>query len=65
VSVTVNGKPEPLPEPPTLSALLSRLALEGPFALARNGEFVPRDSYAECGLNPGDEIEIVHPAAGG
>jgi len=65
MSLIVNGKPEPLPEPPVLSALLQRLSLQPPFALARNGEFVPRDQYAVCGLYPGDEIEIVHPAAGG
>jgi sulfur carrier protein len=65
MSVVVNGKLEPLPEPPVVSALLQRLALRPPFALARNGEFIPRDQYAQCGLHPGDEIEIVHPAAGG
>ena len=65
MSVTVNEQIEPMPQPQTLAALLQHLAPEMPYAVARNGEFVPRDSYAECGLNPGDRIEIVRPSAGG
>ncbi len=63
--VFVNGLPQPLPEPQTLDALLRELSPPHPFAVARNGDFVPRSSYAECGLRSGDEIEIVRPAAGG
>ena len=63
--VTVNEQTLPMPEPHTLDALLQRLVPEQPFAVARNGEFIPRRSYAECGLNPGDRIEIVRPSAGG
>lgn len=63
--VLVNGQPQPLPQPPTLSELLDRIAPLPPFAVARNGDFVPRQTYAECSLQPGDVIEIVHPAAGG
>jgi sulfur carrier protein len=65
MSLTVNGHPEPLPQPATLDALLTRLSPQSPFAVACNGDFVPRDAYAECALNPGDEIEIVRPSAGG
>jgi len=63
--VTVNEQAMQMPEPHTLVALLRQLAPETPFAVARNGEFVPRHSYAECGLNAGDRIEIVRPSAGG
>ena len=65
MSVTVTEQIEPMPVPQTLGALLEKLSPETPFAVARNGEFVPRDSYAECGLNAGDRIEIVRPSAGG
>jgi sulfur carrier protein len=54
-----------LPEPPTLAALLVVLAPPTPFAVACNGEFVPFANYAGCEIQPGDHIDIVHPAAGG
>jgi sulfur carrier protein len=54
-----------LPEPPTLAALLVVLAPPTPFAVACNGEFIPRANHAGCEIQPGDHIDIVHPAAGG
>ncbi len=65
MSVLVNGIDQPLPEPQTLAALLLKLSPPTPFAVARNGDFVPRAAYAECGVRPGDRIDIVHPTAGG
>jgi sulfur carrier protein len=65
MSVIVNGELQPLPEPPTLAALLLRLAPVAPFAVARNEEFVPRATYEECCIEPGDRIDVVHPTAGG
>ena len=34
-------------------------------AVAINGEFVPRSTYAERELNDGDQIDIVKPVGGG
>ena len=65
MSVLVNGRMQNLPEPPTLAALLVALAPPIPFAVACNGEFVPCANYARCEVQPGDRIDIVHPAAGG
>ena len=65
MSVIVNGEVQPLPEPPTLEALLLHLAPSSPFAVARNEEFVPRSDYSECRIQSGDRIEIVHPSVGG
>lgn len=65
MSVLVNGRMQNLPEPPTLAALLVALAQPIPFAVACNGEFVPFANYAGCEIQPGDHIDIVHPAAGG
>jgi sulfur carrier protein len=65
MSVLVNGRMHNLPEPPTLAALLVALAPQPPFAVACNGEFVPCTNYAGCEIQPGDHIDIVHPAAGG
>lgn len=63
--VLVNGRMQNLPEPPTLAALLVALVPPTPFAAARNGEFIQRADYARCEIQPGDRIDIVHPAAGG
>ena len=65
MSVLVNGRTQDLPEPPTVAELLVALAPPIPFAVARNGEFIPRPNYAGCKLHPDDHIDIVHPAAGG
>ena len=65
MSVIVNGKSVPLPTPGNLAGLLSSLAPQKPFAIARNLEFVPESEYTRCELNDGDCIEIVHPSAGG
>jgi sulfur carrier protein len=63
--VIVNGHRQPLPEPRTLAALLLSLSPLAPFAVARNEELVPRETYEECPIEPGDRIDIVHPTAGG
>ena len=63
--VIVNGQTQPLPEPRTLAALLLSFSPAAPFAVARNGEFVPRGTYEDCRIDQGDRIDIVHPTAGG
>lgn len=63
--VIVNGRTFPLPESGTLAALLLSLSPATPFAVARNEEVVPRGTYEECCIYPGDRIDIVHPTAGG
>ena len=65
MSVIVNGHTHPLPEPRTLAALLSSLSPSVPFVVARNDEVVPSRAYEACPIDPGDRIDIVHPAAGG
>jgi sulfur carrier protein len=65
MSVVVNGETHPLPEPRTLAELLRKLSPAAPFAVARNTEVVPRGAYEDCRIQPGDRIDILHPAAGG
>jgi sulfur carrier protein len=65
MQVYVNGRAHPLAEPTTMASLLERLAPQPPYAVARNGELVPRGSYTQCVVNPGDAIDIVQPVAGG
>lgn len=38
---------------------------EAKIAVAINGEFVPRSSYASCELFSGDKVDIVKPVGGG
>jgi sulfur carrier protein len=63
--IVVNGETTPLPTPRTLAALLVLLAPTIPFAVAHNGEFIPRNAYETCLLSPDDLIDIVYPTAGG
>ena len=63
--VIVNGQPHPLPEPRTVAELLRKLSPAVPFAVAQNAEVVPRGAYENCRIQPGDKIDILHPAAGG
>jgi thiamine biosynthesis protein ThiS len=65
MDVIVNGKSCSLPEPLTLAALLRSFAPATPFVVARNAEVVRPGAYEECYIQPGDQIEIVRPAAGG
>jgi len=63
--VIVNDQTYPMPKIRTIAALLSQLSPAVPFVVARNSEVVPRGSYEQCCVQPGDRIDIVHPAAGG
>jgi sulfur carrier protein len=66
VNVVVNGEPLALEAALTVRALVERLGLgEGPVAVERNGEVVPRARHAEVELADGDVIEIVHFVGGG
>ena len=65
MSLKVNGREAPMPDPPTLESLLETLQPRYPFAVARNEEVIERSRYQRCNLMDGDRIEIVHPSAGG
>jgi sulfur carrier protein len=63
--VIVNGQTHSLAGAPTLADLLRLLSPTAPFAVARNTEIIPRGTYEDCRIQPGDRIDIFHPAAGG
>lgn len=65
MSLTVNGRETPIPDPPTLENVLETLQPQEPYAVARNEEFVQRSKYQQCNLMDGDRIEILHPSVGG
>jgi sulfur carrier protein len=66
MQVTVNGESHEVPEAITVRGLLERLKLtDGPVAVERNGEVVPRAEHAGAVLAAGDVIEVVHFVGGG
>jgi len=66
VQLIVNGEPRQFDEAPSVSQLLEQLGLAGRrVALERNGEIVPRGSFAVERLRDGDRLEIVVAVGGG
>jgi len=66
MNVTVNGERQTVPDGVTVRGLVELLALtEGPVAVERNGDVVPRAEHASTRLGEGDVVEIVHFVGGG
>jgi sulfur carrier protein len=66
IALTVNGKRRELEAETDLVGFLSALDVDARgVAVARNGEVVPRDRYAEVRLRDGDVLEIVRMVGGG
>ncbi len=64
--VTVNGERREVPEATTVRGLVEILGLtDGPVAVERNGDVVPRAEHAKAALAEGDVLEIVHFVGGG
>ena len=66
MNITVNGEAREVPAAVTVRGLVELLGLtEGPVAVERNGEVVPRAEHKAAELAEGDVIEIVHFVGGG
>ena len=66
MKLTVNGDARHVPDGLTVRGLIEHMGLlEGPVAVERNREVVPRDTHRETPLEEGDVIEIVHFVGGG
>jgi sulfur carrier protein len=64
--VTINGEVHEIPADLTLAGLVRHLGLtDGPVAIERNREVVPRAEHALVAVEPGDVLEIVHFVGGG
>lgn len=66
LELTVNGETTKLDGPTNLAEALPKWGYTRPFfAVALNGEFVPRNSYDQVRLNGGEALEILTPRQGG
>ena len=66
ITVNINGTARQLPDSTSVAALIEELGLAGKrVALERNGEIVPRSSFAAQQLADGDRLEVVVAVGGG
>lgn len=66
MTVRLNGETRECREGMTLADLVAELGLGAKrIAVEMNRNIIPREEYAHCRLNAGDEIEIVHFVGGG
>jgi sulfur carrier protein len=66
MQLTINGEVRDVPEGLTLLGLLEHLELtDGPVAIERNREVVPRREHGSVLIQPGDLLEIVQFVGGG
>lgn len=66
MQLTVNGETRTFPEGLTVRGLVEALALtDGPVAVERNREVVPRAEHVSTVLSDRDVVEIVHLVGGG
>src|SRR3954453_20827320 len=66
MEITLNGETRRIEAPVNVHGLLESLGLDpAKIAVERNLEIVPRSSYGEVALAPGDRLEIVHFIGGG
>jgi len=66
ITVSINGEPRQLPQAISVTAFIEVMGYSGKrIALERNGEIVPRSTFANAILNDGDQLEILVAVGGG
>lgn len=66
LQITLNGKPQALPEPMSVARLLERLNLPAErVAVERNLQLVSRDDFGSTIIQANDRIEVVSFVGGG
>lgn len=67
IDITINDQPAQCADQAPLQLVLEdrQNNADEPFAVALNGEFVPRSRYREVTLRQGDALDIVSPVGGG
>jgi thiazole synthase len=64
-TLTVNGEPRPLPDPPTVAGLLAEMKLKPDVVAVELNKRLVRSPDYDRGLSTGDTIEIVTFVGGG
>ena len=65
MNILINKLPHDLPDGASLADAVAVLKPVLPFAAAVNMQFVPKTSYPQTLLSPGDQVEIIRPVTGG
>lgn len=66
MEIILNGAPRTIPDRTSAGELLQTLGLaDKRLALEINREIVPRSSFDQHMIRPGDTVEIVHAIGGG
>lgn len=66
MQLTINGEARTVPDGLSVRALIEHLGLtEGPVAVEKNREIVPRAEHTTTRVENGDVLEIVHFVGGG
>jgi len=66
MQIELNGHPHDLADASTVAALVTALGYANKrVAVERNGEILPKSSYAQTPLTAGDRVEIVAAVGGG
>lgn len=63
--LTVNGQTIELSTIQSLIQVVEEFGAKPPFALAVNGQFVPKSQHENYVLNSGDVVDILSPVQGG
>ncbi|MER2491409.1 sulfur carrier protein ThiS [Catenovulum sediminis] len=65
MNVTINGQPAEFSDGLSLLDVVVQHGAQAPFALAVNGQFIPKSQHAETQIKTQDSIEILSPVQGG
>lgn len=66
IELTLNGEASQLAQPMRLDEFLEKNGYQGRgFAVALNGDFVPRSRYDGVTLQGGESLEVLSPMQGG
>jgi sulfur carrier protein len=66
LKITLNGTESQVDEGIRMADLVAQLGLGGQrIAVEVNAELVPRSTFAEHSLRPGDRVEIIQAVGGG